>query len=127
MRAAGEYEGQSALHRTKGAMIAQVGDSTFEQEVLSSAIPVLVCFYAKDCAPWAAMAWPLQQAAWEMQAVARIVKLDVESSPSVRARFAIHGLPTLILFKDGEIAARRVGAVDRHEELVGWLMAGAQR
>lgn len=108
-------------------MIAQVGDDTFEQEVSSAAIPVLVCFYAKDCGPWTGMAWPLQQAAWELQSRMRIVKLDVDSSPAVRARFAIHGLPTLILFREGEVVARRVGAVDRPEDLVGWLMAGAPR
>lgn len=102
-------------------MIDHLSDTTFEREVLSSMRPVLVTFIATDSGPWRAMSGALEQVASEMQGRLKVVKIDVNQNPGLRARYEIHGLPTLILFNLGEPVARRVGAVPQSEALAAWI------
>jgi thioredoxin 1 len=104
-------------------MIDHLSDTTFEHVVLLSAEPVLVSFIGTECGPWNAMSWALEQVAKHMHGQLKVAKLDVTRSPGLRARYEIHGLPTLILFNQGEPVARRLGAVARTEDLEAWIKA----
>lgn len=104
-------------------MIDHLSDATFKREVLLSAEPVLVTFMAAECDPWKAMSWALEQVARELQGRVKVVKLDVNQNPGLRAMYEIHGLPTLILFSQGVPVARRVGAVAQSEDLESWINA----
>lgn len=104
-------------------MTDYLSDASFEQEVLLSAGPVLVSFIGTECGPWRAMSWTLEQVAKVLQGQVKVVKLDVNHSPGLRAKYEIHGLPTLVVFHKGEPVARRVGAVAQTDELEAWIRA----
>lgn len=87
-----------------------VSDNTFEQEVLKSTEPVLVDFFAEWCGPCKAMAPALEQVAKEMQGKVKVVKLDVDQNPAVTGKYGIRAMPTLILFKNGQVTAQHTGA-----------------
>lgn len=91
--------------------ITAVTDDTFEQEVLKSSHPVLVDFWAEWCGPCRMIAPILDQLAQENAGKLKIVKVNVDENPATPAKFAVRGIPTLILFKNGQPAATQVGAV----------------
>lgn len=102
-------------------MTATVTDQTFETEVLKSDKPVLVDFFAEWCGPCKAMAPALDQVANEMAGSVKIVKLDVDANPNITSKYAIQAMPTLIMFKGGEIAARHTGALIQKTKLESWI------
>lgn len=104
-------------------MIHGVSNSTFAREVLLSKEPVLVIFVANEREPWRAISWMLEEFGNEMEGQLKVVKVDIDRNPAVRAQYNIHGLPTLIIFVNGEIAARRVGASMQKSELIAWIDA----
>jgi len=87
-----------------------VTDSTFDEEVARSETPVLVDFWAEWCGPCKMIAPVLDEIATEKQGSLRIVKLNVDDNIATARRFEVMSIPTLILFKGGEIQARIVGA-----------------
>jgi thioredoxin 2 len=91
----------------------RVGDADLERVVAGTDVPVLVDFYADWCGPCKIMAPVLDEVAREYQGRALIAKLDTDRSPTMAVRFAIRGIPTLILFRDGLERGREVGAVPR--------------
>ncbi len=90
--------------------LQEVTDENFEQEVLSSNAPVLVDFWAVWCAPCRMIAPTIEQIADEYSGRAKVVKLNVDDNVSTSAKYNIRGIPTLLLFKDGEIKDQIVGA-----------------
>jgi thioredoxin 1 len=90
-------------------------DSTFDQEVLRSDVPVLVDFWAEWCGPCRQMAPTIDVVASEYAGKVKVGKLDVDSSPSTAMRYNIRGIPTLLLFKGGNVVEQRVGAVGKSE------------
>jgi thioredoxin 1 len=86
-------------------------DQNFEQEVLKSDQPVLVDFWATWCAPCRMMAPTVEGLADEYAGRAKVGKLNVDENVNVTGRYSIRGIPTLILFKNGEVAEQSVGAV----------------
>lgn len=100
-----------------------VSDKTFDQEVLKSSEPVLVDFFAEWCGPCKAMAPALEQVAKELQGKVKIVKLDVDQNPTVTGRYGIRAMPTLIMFKNGQVAAQHTGALVQKKKLEDWINA----
>ena len=99
----------------------QVFDKTFENEVLKSAEPVLVDFFAEWCGPCKAMAPALDQIAAEMKGKLKVVKVDVDQNPGITSKYAIRAMPTLMLFKDGQVAGQHVGALVQKKKLEDWV------
>jgi thioredoxin len=99
----------------------QVTDTTFDQEVLKSTEPVLVDFFADWCGPCKAMAPALEQVASEMQGKLKVVKVDVDQNPGITARYGIRAMPTLLVFKGGQVVGQNVGALVQKKKLEDWV------
>ena len=93
------------------SLIQNITDATFETEVLKSGTPVVVDFWAEWCGPCKQMAPGLDRVANELGSTVKIVKLDVDSNQATSAKFGIRGIPTLMVFKDGQPVATKVGAL----------------
>lgn len=102
-------------------MANAVSDATFEAEVLKSAEPVLVDFFAEWCGPCKAMAPALDQVAKELAGKVKVVKVDVDQNPGVTGTYGIRAMPTLILFKGGKVAAQHTGAIVQKKKLEDWI------
>jgi thioredoxin 1 len=90
-------------------------DSTFDTDVLTSEVPVLVDFWAEWCGPCRMMGPTVDQVATEYSGKIKVGKLDVDSNQQTAARYGIRGIPTLLLFKDGKIVEQKVGAIGKPE------------
>ena len=91
-----------------------VTDQSFQTEVLNSTTPVLVDFWAEWCGPCRAIAPMVEELAAEFQGKLKVVKIDVDESTDVAARYRIQSIPTLMVFKDGEEVERVIGAVPKN-------------
>ena len=100
--------------------VAKVSDADFEAQVLKSAEPVVVDFWAEWCGPCKMIAPALEELAGTMNGKVKIVKLNVDENPATAAKYGIMSIPTLMLFKNGEIASRQVGAAPR-QKLEQWI------
>ena len=96
-------------------MMKLVGAPEFENEVIKSDIPVVVDFFATWCGPCKMIAPILDQLAAEFDGSAKIVKLDVDQAKEVAIQYGVKSVPTLVFFKDGEIADKVVGAQPKSE------------
>ena len=90
-----------------------LSDSTFDQEVLKSKIPVLVDFWATWCGPCIRLAPVIDELAAENAGKVKVCKVDVDESQQAAVTYAVQSIPTLILFKDGEMVERIVGGVPK--------------
>ncbi len=94
-------------------LIKHVTDATFQADVLQSPVPVLVDFWAEWCGPCKMIAPVLDELAPAYQGKLQIVKINVDDNRAVPAQFGIRGIPTLMVFKGGQLAATKVGAVGK--------------
>jgi thioredoxin 1 len=95
--------------------IVAVSDDNFEEEVLKSSAPVLVDYWAEWCGPCKMIAPVLDEIADEYEGKLKIAKLNIDDNPNTPPRYGIRGIPTLMLFKDGEVEATKVGAVSKSQ------------
>jgi thioredoxin 1 len=97
-----------------------VTDSDFETQVLKSDKPVLVDFWAEWCGPCKMIGPSLEEISEELGEQVQIVKLNIDDHPDTPAKYGVRGIPTMILFKNGEIADTKVGAAPK-AQLKSWL------
>jgi len=93
--------------------VIMLQDSTFEEEVLKSQVPVLVDFWATWCGPCLRIAPIVEELAEENKGKVKVCKVDVDENQQAAINYGVQSIPTLILFKDGEVAERIVGAVPK--------------
>ncbi|HEX8569426.1 MAG TPA: thioredoxin [Caulobacteraceae bacterium] len=97
-----------------------VSDDTFERDVLQSDKPVLVDFWAEWCGPCKQIAPALEQISEELADQITVAKVNIEESPSAPSRYGVRGIPTLMLFRGGQLASMKVGAMPK-QKIVEWL------
>lgn len=95
--------------------IKNVSDASFQADVLDASLPVLVDYWAAWCGPCKMIAPLLEQAAAQYQGRVNIVKVNVDENPETAARFGVRGIPTLMIFQDGEATATKVGALSKSQ------------
>jgi thioredoxin 1 len=100
--------------------VGKVSDSNFDSEVLKSNEPVVVDFWAEWCGPCKMIAPALEEIAGSLGDKVKIVKLNVDENPATAQKYGIMSIPTLMLFKNGELASRQVGAAPR-QKLEQWI------
>ncbi|NIQ97464.1 MAG: thioredoxin [Desulfuromonadales bacterium] len=95
--------------------VVQLSDDSFESEVLKSEVPVLVDFWASWCAPCKAIAPVVDSLAEEFDGKIKVGKVNVDENPATPGQYGVRGIPTLILFKDGNVVDQVVGAVPKNQ------------
>lgn len=98
----------------------KVTDESFESDVLQAEKPVLVDFWAEWCGPCKQIAPALEQIAEEFAGKVTVAKLNIEESPTTPSRYGVRGIPTMMLFKGGQMASMKVGAMPK-QKIVEWL------
>ncbi len=102
--------------------VEKVSDTTFESEVLKANGPVVVDFWAEWCGPCRMIAPALEEIAGSLGGKVKILKLNVDENPQTAAKYGIMSIPTLMIFKDGQMASRQVGAAPK-QKLEQWITA----
>ncbi len=97
-----------------------VSDDSFDSEVLGAEGPVLVDFWAEWCGPCKQIGPSLEEISEEMEIA--VAKVNIDENPMTPSKYGVRGIPTLILFKDGKVAATKVGALPK-SKLVEWIQA----
>jgi len=104
--------------------VEKVSDADFEAQVLKASEPVVVDFWAEWCGPCRMIAPALEEIAGSLGGKVKIVKLNVDESPKTAQKYGIMSIPTLMMFKNGELASRQVGAAPK-QKLEAWITSAA--
>ena len=100
--------------------VKELTDSNFETEVLKADVPTLVDFWAVWCGPCKQIGPALEQIAEEMSGKVTVAKVNIEDSPMTPGKLGVKGIPTLMLFRDGQMTSMKVGAMPK-AKIVEWL------
>ena len=102
------------------SVVIHTSDAGFENEVLRSEVPVLVDFWAEWCGPCRVISPIVDEVAGELQGKLRVVKVNVDENPATATKYGIMSIPTLMIFKNGAMAARQIGALPK-AKIVQWI------
>ena len=103
-------------------MADQVSDDQFEKDVLNADKPVIVDFWAEWCGPCKALSPLVDELAEELGDKARVVKMNIEENPNTPTKYGVRGIPTLMVFKGGEVVETKVGGMSK-QQLQDWVDA----
>ena len=99
-----------------------VTDSSFDADVLKSSTPVVVYFWAEWCGPCKQIAPALEEISNELGDKVIIAKLNIDENPTTPSTYGVRGIPTLMMFKDGQVAATKIGAMPKNQ-LAEWVQS----
>ena len=102
--------------------IETLTDATFDEHVKASDVPVLVDFWAEWCGPCKMIGPFLEDLATEMAGKVTVAKINIDENPQTPMKYGVHGIPTLMLFKNGQVAATKIGALPK-SKLVEWVQS----
>lgn len=102
------------------ADIITVTDASFEADVLKAEGPILLDFWAEWCGPCKMLAPSLNELAGELDGKLSIAKLNIDENPTTPSRYGVRGIPTLMIFKDGQVSATKIGALPK-SQLKTWI------
>ena len=102
------------------SLVLNITDSDFESKVLGSDTPVLVDFWAEWCGPCKQIGPTLEEISNEMANEVKIAKHNIDNEPNTPTKYGIRGIPTMLLFKDGELKATKVGATTK-SNIISWI------
>ena len=100
--------------------VSKVSDTTFASEVLKATGPVVVDFWAEWCGPCRMIAPALEEISGSMNGKVKILKLNVDENPATATKYGVMSIPTLMIFKDGQLASRQIGAAPK-QKLEQWI------
>lgn len=101
-------------------MTQEVTDKNFEAEVLKSDVPVMIDFWAEWCGPCRAMAPVVDKIAAEKKDVLKVVKMNIEENPDTPTKYGIRGIPTFMIFKNGQLVDTKVGGMSQ-DQMASWI------
>ena len=105
---------------SKTAAVGKTSDATFEADVIKATGPVVVDFWAEWCGPCKMVAPFLDELATEMAGRVIVAKVNIDENPQTPRKYGVRGIPTMILFKDGQVAATKIGALPK-SKLYEWV------
>jgi thioredoxin 1 len=112
--------GSPATVTTQGSSTTKTTDQSFDNDVLKSGQPVLVDFWAEWCGPCKMIAPALEEMAGTLSGRMTVAKLNIDENPQTPKKYGVRGIPTLMLFKDGQVAATKIGALPKNK-LMEWV------
>ncbi len=98
----------------------KVTDASFQDDVINSDVPVLVDFWAEWCGPCRQIAPALEEISQEFEGQVKVAKINIDDDPDTPGKFHVRGIPTMMIFKDGQVVATRVGAMTK-TKLAEWV------